>query len=87
MLATRYMSSRASKSMLLVPPSSVRINIILRTNCALSDNMYSILDGFNTTIVNFDSSDSSAQIPYDFAGQGYIVLTNAVQGQELNDDK
>ena len=44
-------------------------------------------DGFNTTIVEFDSSSSSAKIPLDFAGQGYIVLTNAVQGQELNDDK
>ncbi|KAK9894081.1 hypothetical protein P389DRAFT_198175 [Cystobasidium minutum MCA 4210] len=44
------------------------------------------LYGFNTTIVDFDSSSSSAQIPLDFAGQGYIVLTNAVQGQELNND-
>lgn len=49
--------------------------------------LIAIVDGFNTTIVDFDSSSSSAQIPYDFAGQGYIVLTNAYQGQELNDDK
>lgn len=45
------------------------------------------VDGFNTTIVDFDSSSSSAQIPSDFAGQGYIVLTSAYQGQELNDQK
>lgn len=42
------------------------------------------LYSFNTTIVSLNS-DGSATIPYDAAGQIYIVLTTAVQGELLDD--
>jgi hypothetical protein len=55
--------------------------------CILAEVRHCVADGFNTTIVDFDSSTGSATVPYDTQGQSYVVLTTAYQGETLNDEK
>jgi len=44
------------------------------------------LYSFNTTIVSYDASSMTAQIPSDAAGQVYVALTTATQGQALSNE-
>lgn len=42
------------------------------------------LYGFNTTIVSYDPSSQTAVLPSDIAGQSYVVLTTASNGETVD---
>ena len=68
------------------PAAPLNAGDSLYFSTSVSASCAAFLYSFNTTIVSLNS-DGSATIPYDAAGQIYIVLTTAVQGEFLDDAK
>jgi len=67
-------------------PLEAGATIYVKPNKAVDAPRIAFIYGFNTTIVDFDSSTGSATVPYDTQGQSYVVLTTAYQGETLNDE-